>query len=110
MKIDAGRLNRRVTPLRPTQTLTESGAPLVTFDQQRERWCSRLRFVPVAEEREPQRQANASVQLLLRLDAETRPITTEWRVRFDGAEMLVAGVDSEPSDGSLILTCVAVVP
>lgn len=108
MQIIAGRLNRRVELLRPTQGQTDSGAPLTSFVADGFRSCARLRWNPTADELEPQRQATAAVTLLLRRDTLTRQITTEWRLMFEGALMQVDGVDAEPADGSLVLTCTAV--
>lgn len=108
MRIDSGRLNGRVKLLRPEPGLTDAGSPVTNYHLFRERWCRRLRWAAAAAELEPQRQAVADVRLLLRLDADTAQITTEWRLEFQGALLSVNGVDNEPADGSQVLTCTAV--
>ena len=104
MKISAGLLNRRCVLLAPTAGVDASGGPTLTYADAGGRWCSRLRWAPTEAERDAQRQTAASVQLVLRLDAVTRTVTTKWRVTFDGQELQIIGLDAAPEDGSLIIT------
>lgn len=107
MKISAGRLDRRAILLRPDPTTSAMGAPVTAYTAVEARWCERLKFVPSVLARDPQRQAVAAIDLLFRLDALTTLITTEWRLRMDGADMVIIGVNTEPVDGSVIVTCTA---
>lgn len=109
MRIDAGRLNRRVKLLRPTQALTESGAPVVSYAEAFERWCSRLYFAPAVDEREPQRQASAAVRLLMRLDAE--PTLWDAGIRLmqagnpEGWQAIVDAADMRQANRDTIAAC-----
>lgn len=103
MRIKAGNLNRKVSLLQPTPAVDASGGPIVTYAAVATRWCQRLRFMGVEVEREPQRQPTATVQLLMRLDSLTATITTEWQIEFEGMRLIIAGLDRNPADGSLII-------
>lgn len=104
MRISAGRLTRRVTLLEPTHGTDAAGGPTLTYADAGGRWCQQIQYAPVAEEREAQRQTAARVRLLLRLDSLTMALTTDWRVRFEGEELQIAGLERAPEDGSLILS------
>lgn len=108
MRIDAGRLDRRMTLMQPTQSKDAMGAPTISYAEAGKRWCGRLRFDPSEIGRDGQRKAVARVDLLLRLDSLTKTIGATWRCVFDGATLEVEGVDREPHDGSVILRCKAV--
>lgn len=104
MRIQAGRLRDRVELLRPTPAKDELGGPITSYAVAATRWCARVRFTPVSEDRESQRQTAAQVNLLMRLDAETAAMTTDWRLRFEGQDLQVSGLERDGANGSLIVT------
>lgn len=104
MRISAGRLNQRVTLLQPVTTLDALAGPVVSLVPVGDRWCAKLRFAAAEIERDASRATNASVRLALRLDGLTSAITTEWRMLFEGEEMVIAGVERATEDGSVIVT------
>jgi head-tail adaptor len=104
VKISAGRLDDRVTFLEPQASTDAFGGPLVTYTPAGTRWASRVRYQPSEVERDPQRQTVAAVNLLVRLDALARRVTTKWRVLYDGEELEIAGLDRSSADGSLVVS------
>lgn len=104
MRISAGRLDRKVVFLAPTATKDASGGPVTAYAETFTRMATRLKFAPTEDEREPQRQTVAAINLLVRLDTKTRDVTTEWRVRFDGQDLEISGLEATPRDGSLQIT------
>lgn len=105
MRVSTSRLNRRVTLLRPSLTITPLGSPVTTYSEAGKRWAGQLRFSPRELESSEQRKALSRRDLLLRIDSMTRTMTTEWRVVLDGVAMQVIGIEPDPADGSLIVRC-----
>lgn len=105
MRVSASRLNRRVTLLRPSLTLTPLGSPVTTYSEAGRRWAGQLRFSPRELESSEQRKALSRRDLLLRLDSLTRAMSTEWRIVLDGVAMQIIGLEPSPADGSVIVRC-----
>lgn len=104
MRINAGRLTRRVRLLRPAIALDADGAPMNGFSAAGDRWAARLKYTARLLDRDAQRQTVAGVGLLLRLDSLTAQIDARWRIRLDGQELAITGLEADPEDGSLIIT------
>jgi head-tail adaptor len=103
VKIAAGRLDRRVSVLRPTTSINAIGESVEIFAEAGKRWVALLSLSPAEVEREQTPGSRASTKLLMRLDSLTRQIGVRWRVTLDGVVYNVIGTDATPRDGSVML-------
>jgi head-tail adaptor len=104
MKIEPGRLDRRVTLLEPvTMRNPDNGEATTDWLNRGLRWASVLRLLPTDMANEEQLIAKASAKLLMYLDSVTRQVGPTWQVRYDGTTYDVVGTDPTPRDGSVLV-------
>jgi head-tail adaptor len=102
VSLAAGRLDRRVTLLRPVEVQNAlSGEVTLTYEEAGGRFAQRLAYQPRAQSNDAQLLTEAQTSIVMRLDRLTRTIGPCWRVRMDARTFEVLDADSDPRAGTV---------